>query len=164
MLPTRGRRFLQSQNQLVYPGVAPIVAPRLAKSRARIFEDFYKLKSHDAQNKYLCGLICQKPVKRHNPGVTRECACTTAYFVRISQGVKLQVCKKSFCDLHAIGKCRVEGLSEKIKAGVLIASDGCGRHTTRPHAVDNAVKEHVREHIASFPRRQSHYSRCINHK
>ena len=73
------------------------------------------------------------------------------------------MCKKSFCDLHAIGKRRVEGLSEKIKAVVLIACDGRGHHTTRPHAVDNAVKERAREHIASFPRRQSHYSRSSNH-
>ena len=103
-------------------------------------------------------------MKRHTRGATRERACTTAYFVRTSQGVELQVCKKSFCDLHIIGKRRVEGLSEKIKAGVLIASDGHGRHTTRPHAVDIAAKERVCEHIASFLQRQSHYSHSSNHK
>ena len=133
--------------------------------RERIFEEFYKLKSHDAQNKYLFGLIRRCTVKRPSRSATkRQRSQTFAYHVRSSEGKEVQVCKKSFCDLHAIGKRRVEGLAEKLSAGVLIAGDSRGTHTNRPHAVSEEAKERVREHITSFPRRQSHYSRSDNLK
>ena len=87
---------------------------KLNKSnRRRLFHNFYALGSHDEQNKYLYGLIekkdirrrCTKtPFKRHN----------FAYNVCLDNGKCMQVCKKTFCDLHAVGKCRVEKLAEKI--------------------------------------------------
>lgn len=38
--------------------------------RKRIFDGFYDLKSHDAQNKYLFGLIRRDCVKRHSRRIT----------------------------------------------------------------------------------------------
>ena len=130
----------------------------------RIFKEFYNLKSHDAQNKYLLGLIRRQAVKRPACGTTRPRSHTVTYHVRTVEGREVQVCKKSFCDLHVIGKRRVEGLVEKLAAGVLIACDGRGHHKTRPHAVSEEAKQQVRDHIASFPWRQSHYSCSSNLK
>ena len=76
----------------------------------------------------------------------------------------MQVCKKAFCDVHAVGKRRIERLVEKLSAGVLVASDQRGRHTSRPHAITEELKQTVREHIETFPRRKSHYSRADNRK
>ena len=47
---------------------------------------------------------------------------------------------------------------------MLIASDGRGKHRSRPHAISEELKKQVREHIESFPRRKSHYSRADNRK
>ena len=133
--------------------------------RERIFEEFYKLKSHDAQNKYLFDLIRRTSVKRPSRSATkRQRSQTFTYHVRSSEEREVQVCKKSFCELYAIGKRRVEGLAEKLSAGVLVASDNRRTHTNRPHTVSEEAKERVREHIATFPRRQSHYSRSDNLK
>ena len=60
--------------------------------RERIFKDFYELESNDAQNKYLYGLIHRKGVRRRMPA-----AC-------LWDGSHVQVCKVTFCALHAIGR------------------------------------------------------------
>lgn len=131
----------------------------------RIFEEFYSLASHDAQNKYLYGLISVAGVKRHTSREsTQPRHRTIVYQVRLADGSHHQVCKKSFCDLHAIGKRRVERLVEKMTQGILIASDMRGKHANRPHAISDDAKEKVREHIKSFPHRQSHYSWSSNLK
>ena len=48
--------------------------------------------------------------------------------------------------------------------GILISSDGRGKHELRPNAISNEIKETIRQHIKLFPRRQSHYSRSSNLK
>ena len=51
----------------------------------------------------------------------------------------------------------MELLCEKIHSGAL-TSDDRGKHTNRPHAIGEEIKEQIRDHIRSFPRQQSHYS------
>ena len=130
----------------------------------RIFKSFYKLKNHDVQNKYLFGLIRKIPVHRRTGKGTKNRTLTLSYHVRLSDGKEVQVCKKTYCDVHAIGKKRVEILAKKLVHGDLIAFDQRGKHGNRPHSIPNEIKDKIRVHIASFPRRQSHYSRCDNSK
>ena len=70
--------------------------------------------------------------------------------------VLTEVCKKTFCDIHAVGKRRVEKLCEKV--GALAVTDSRSRHHIRPRATSEQLKAKIREHIESFPRQQSHYS------
>ena len=129
--------------------------------RKHVFQEFYKLKSHDEQNKYLYGLIRKVNVKRRR---AREAKRSIAYQYHVRCGdEEMEVCKKTFCDIHAVGKRRIEVLCEKLKAGVLLAGDARGTHRNH-RTVPDEVKEKVREHIQSFPRRQSHYSRGDNQK
>ena len=114
--------------------------------RERIFTDFYTLGSHDAQNKYLFGLIRKEDVKRRTRGASKPRSHSLFYHVRLCDGSHVQVCKKSFCDLHAVGK-RIDKLIEKLTAGVLVASDRRGKHKNRPHAISEKVKQSIREHI-----------------
>lgn len=74
------------------------------------------------------------------------------------------VCKKAFCEIHCVGRKRVDDLCKKLSAGEMIVSDNRGKHTTRPHTISDENQQKVRDHIASFPRRQSHYSRGDNQK
>ena len=60
--------------------------------------------------------------------------------------------------MHAIGKCRVEHLCEKLVSGILLSGDERGQHKNRPHATSEDLKAQIREHISSFPSRESHYS------
>ena len=122
------------------------------------------MKSHDTQNKYLFGLIKKAEVKhRRGKGSSRRSA-VYHYYVRLSDGAQVEVCKKVFCDIHGIGRKRVENLAKKLNSGALVASDNQGKHKQRPHAISLDVKDEIREHIRSFPRRQSHYSRSDNGK
>ena len=132
--------------------------------KERDFSEFYKLKSHESQNKYLYGLMSKQPVKRKRGNRSSESRShTIAYRVRLRDGSHVQVCKKTFCDLHVVSKRRVEILLKKLCAG-LLATDERGKHSNRPHAIQNVVKERIREHIKSFPKRTSHYSRNDNRK
>ena len=134
------------------------------EDRQRIFQEFYQLGDHDSQNKYLYGLISSVGIKRHTCGSTRPRNHTIVYKVRLADGSPRQVCKKSFCDIHVIGKRRVEKLVDKLSVGVLITSDMRGKHGNRPNAISDEAKEKIRDHIKSFPHRQSHYSRASNIK
>ena len=126
-----------------------------------IFSKFYELSNHDTQNKYLFGLIKKAEVKRRRAkgGSTRS--AVFHYYVRLSNGEETEVCKGAFCQVHAVGKKRVENLAKKLGES-LIPSDDRGKHKNRPHTIPESTKDKIREHIRSFPRRQSHYSRSDN--
>ena len=128
--------------------------------RKRIFEGFYMLKNNDAQNKYLYGLIHKQAVKCKRAKASTKKSVTYRYYLRRSNGTDVEVCKKTFCDVHAVGKRRIERLCEKV--GALTVVDGRGRHHNRPHTISEEVKAKIRDHIQSFPRRQSHYSQSSN--
>ena len=83
------------------------------EERQRIFQKFYDLGNHDAQNKYLFGLISVADVKRRTVSTGRPRTRTIVYQIRMKDGGLKQVCKNSFCNIHAIGKKRVERLVEK---------------------------------------------------
>ena len=76
----------------------------------------------------------------------------------------MQVCKVSFCAVHAIGKRRIENLVDKLTTGVLVASDQQGKHKNGPHAVSEETKQKIRQHINALPQRKSHCSRSDNRK
>ena len=44
----------------------------------------------------------------------------------------------------------------------MTVTDGRGRHHNQPHTISEEVKVKIRNHIQSFPRRQSHYSQSSN--
>lgn len=133
------------------------------EERIRIFKDFYKLSSHDEQNKYLFGLIRRSsPTKKRSKANPRN--NTFIYSVRLSTGNSVQVCKKIFQTVHAITKRRVENICEKLVSGVLFSGDSRGKHDNRPNRINESLKDQIREHIRSYPSQESHYSRSSNRK
>ena len=128
------------------------------EERKRIFDEFYKLADHDNQNKYLFGLIERTTPKQRRPPASsgKQRRNTFSYFIRLSTGECVAVCKQAFCPVHAIGKHRVEVLCEKLATGVRFSGDDRGEHTSRPQAIAEELKAQDREHISSFPCRESH--------
>jgi len=63
----------------------------------------------------------------------------------------VEVCKKTFCDLHAVGKRQIEIIGAKILIGIILSGDEWGKDHNRPNKVPEEAKEKVREHIKSFP-------------
>jgi len=74
----------------------------------------------------------------------------------------IRVYKQTFCQVHGIGKCRVENLCVALASDILYCSDGHGKHKNRLYAIPEDLKGKVRQHILSFPSRESHYSRQSN--
>ena len=106
--------------------MSSIVGEKWAKLTGNVSLSFYALKSHDEQNKYLFGLIEKKDVRRCQTEKPFKMN-TFVYNVHLKNGNCIRVCKKTFCDLHAIGKRRVETLAAKIVGGVvfsLVMSEG----------------------------------------
>ena len=68
----------------------------------------------------------------------------------------MRVCKQGFCQIHAIGKQRVEVLCEKIASGIFFYGDDRGKHKNFPHTIAVELKAQIWEDI-SFPCRESHY-------
>lgn len=64
--------------------------------------------------------------------------------------------------MHGFGPKRLIVLRRKLEGGEL-EPDRRGKHSSHP-AVSEDVKDHVREHIKSYPSRHSHYSRKDNSK
>lgn len=136
------------------------------EDRKRIFGEFYRLSNHDSQNKYLFGLIerVQPKQRRLRTSSGQPRGNSFMYFVRFGNGDRVRVCKHVFCKIHGIGKRRVEDISTKLAAGVLFSGDNRGRHNNRPHTICSDLKDQIREHILSFPSRESHYSRQNNER
>ena len=122
---------------------------RLSKS---IFDEFYKLGSHDAQNQYLFGLIERHDVKcrRAKRTSSTKTNVTYTYHVRYSDGNTHVVWKKAFCGIHAIGKRHMERLCEKLSAGELISSDARGTHKNRPHGIPEEVNNKFESIFSRF--------------
>lgn len=84
------------------------------------------------------------------------------YFVRLSDGDRMEVGKQAFFQIHAIDKRRVKVLYKKIASRIFFSGDDRGKHKNCPHAIAEELKAQVREHISSFPCWESHYSRSDN--
>lgn len=75
---------------------------------------------------------------------------------------EVYICKKAFCSLLGIGKSRVDRLIQKVKINEFSPVDLRGKHANRPNKIPEDVIFKIHSHIASFPKRSSHYSRCDN--
>ena len=62
-----------------------------------IFDEFYKLQSSDAQNKYLFGLIHKQAVKRKRVKDSTKRAVTYRYYLRCSQSSQLSRILRESC-------------------------------------------------------------------
>jgi hypothetical protein len=72
---------------------------------------------------------------------------TYLYHIRSLSGTEIRVCKKAFCEVHDVGRKRVDDLCKKLSAGEIIVRDNRGKHTVRPHAISHEVREKEYETI-----------------
>lgn len=134
------------------------------ESRSIILKEFNMMDSHDKQNAYLSGLISLLPIIRRRPRKPENEAkfheATYKYRVRakIDEALQdVQVCRKAFMSLHGIGKKKIEYLVKSLKLDGTIQTDKRGKHHNRPHKLSDECVNNIRNHIKSFPSRNSHY-------
>ncbi|CAH1993123.1 unnamed protein product [Acanthoscelides obtectus] len=134
--------------------------------RQNILEQFYSTGDKTKQDIYLGGLISVSNVKRKRPttGEGREKSNTYQYKLRTGSQETI-VCKKAFCSLHGVSKNRVSQIAKNLTLGSIMSpSDKRGKHSNRPNKISEEIIAQIEEHIRSFPRRKSHYSREDNQK
>lgn len=130
-------------------------------SRREIHSRFYKL-DINAKNALLFKSIqlCTVQRQRTNAHLHK----TASYKFKIQCNTNTyQVCKTAFCSLYGVGRKKVDLLQNQIKMGNSAPSpDSRGKHTSRPHKIEEEVVNFVKAHIRSFPAEESHYSRHKN--
>lgn len=154
---------------------------KFSKTTLHQIRDRFSSIAYDEQNVYLMGLIIRKVTKKssghkrkQNPKTSKngkkigrppaeESSYSVEYNVRNEKGFNVKVCQKAFFLIHGFGKKRLEILRRKVSAGSLLPEpDRRGKHENRPQKVSEELHQQVRNHIISFPARQSHYSRHKN--
>lgn len=122
-----------------------------------IFDKFYRLTTKDEQDLYLQGLIEVRNVhqrrKRKEEGKDRS----QSYWHFVNIGVKrYKVCLNTFCTVHAITVDRVKRI-KKLLCNNETPVDKRGKHP-KGNAIPDDVRNVIRDHISSYPSKQSHYS------
>lgn len=114
------------------------------------------------------GLICVTGIKRRRHGNYEDSANSrrqaTIYFTLPNgKGDILQVCKKTFLNVFRITKRRIETIVKAKKSGELTFTEKRGnKKKNRKFSKDD--ENLIIEHVNSFPKEQSHYSRSKSNK
>lgn len=125
----------------------------LVGEHQRLFTMFRAL-NYDAQTRYLSTLLSvHEPERRTVEENVSRRQCTVKYTLE-----EVRVCQKTICKIFGVTARRIQYLVEKLKHNRNI-NDQRGRHDNRPKKLYDPDLELIRQHIASFPLQENHYSR-----
>lgn len=88
---------------------------------------------------------------------------TVFYTVPDGRGQHVQVCRKTFSEIFALTHSRVQVLVDKKKSGRNTIADQRGK-STKKRKYFPEVRDHIKQHISSFPVEENHYSRSKSSK
>ena len=129
--------------------------------RASLLEAIHKL-DVNAKNVLLFKCITKTAIKRMQQFAKSH--KSASYFYKVSKsGVEIQICKKALCSLYQIGMKKVDIIKSRIDDGVSAPpKDLRGRHSNRPHKMQDEVLQRIIARIKKFPVEESYYSRNKN--
>ena len=130
--------------------------------RIKLFDSFWKLASFDVQNTYLTGCVSISEVhRRYSPrGESSRRQFSREYSVRNATMCSIPVCKTAFLRIHGVSNGRLSRALKAVQGGTP-HQDQRGKHPPANKTPDDVVKS-VTDHIESFPKYKSHYSRHDN--
>ena len=127
-----------------------------------LLDAFNGLGHHEKQNIYLRGCVrtvsdenIRRRPRNANPRTQRH---SFTYYVTVGERHCEEVCKASFCALHGIKESRLKRKVLKFTANI---GDHRGKHNQH-QKLNPEFRDKVRNHIRTFPARESHYSRAKN--
>ena len=138
------------------------------QSRQLVFDKFWALADYNIQNAYLFGQVeAKEPSRRYRnwPSVAGQSRRTRTWKYNVLvAGTRVMMCLKAFLSIHGISETRVRtARGERRPSEVPTPPTDCrGNHDTRPRKISDESRQCVRDHISSFPRYTSHYSRRDN--
>lgn len=141
---------------------------KVAEDQRRIlFDGFWASGDFNTQNSYLCGCVkVIEPKRRSTPRAATSATPSRRLYSRVfylnNKGISVEVCKTIFLRTYGISNGRMDrALRSQAKESGSPHMDQRGRHEPKnktPDAVINVIKQH----IESFPKYKSHYSRQDN--
>ena len=129
----------------------------------KLFDGFWAASDFNVQNAYMCGCVKVLEAKRRytSQGSASRRSNTRLYYVSNGR-VSVRVCKVAFLRIHAISNGRLDrALKRQADSGGSPHGDERGRHAPANKTCDADIS-FVKEHIQSFPKYRSHYSRSDN--
>uniref|UniRef100_A0A8D8SDE5 Uncharacterized protein n=1 Tax=Cacopsylla melanoneura TaxID=428564 RepID=A0A8D8SDE5_9HEMI len=126
------------------------------ESTRKMHVDYYKLSYNEQSLLLLKHIQCQE-ITRRRINKTDQNSRKMASFSYNIDGKP--VCCATLAHVFSLSDGRIRTMQGKIKSKEGTQKDGRGKHTNRPRAIDNDVRDLVREHIRSFPTIESHYGR-----
>ncbi|CAH2207420.1 jg21599, partial [Pararge aegeria aegeria] len=178
LLKTHGKEYV-STSEKVIPAVSAPGAEILCKcsksckdvsheQKLKIFKEYYDLDSHEEQGSYLMGLINILPIKRRRNGKyldpkDSKRQCTVSYTLPDGKGNIIQVCRKTFSSVFGLKQKKIHVLVNRIKNGELTYEEKRGNKIKHRKYSEDIVKL-IKEHVATFPREESHYGRARSQK
>lgn len=131
------------------------------QERENLFMEYYKL-SYNEQSLFLMKFIdIREPVRRMKKCKTEATSRKLATFKYNINGTS--VCKKVLLNTFFISQKRIQTLQNNLKDNITVPHDKRGMHHNRPHSKEN-FKTVITQHVNSFPRQPSHYSRHKSEK
>ncbi|CAH0558680.1 unnamed protein product [Brassicogethes aeneus] len=125
------------------------------QNRQALFDDFWKLGSWELQTSFLNGAIALEPVKRKNQAAITNKNISCLYKLR-----EFRVCKEFFMKTLDVSNKRIQNLVNKKKDLISGVSPRDKRGKKEPsNKISKERVDIIKEHINSFPRYSSHYSR-----
>lgn len=128
-----------------------------------VLKGFNLMESSDYQDSYICGLISVLPINRRRPRNGQESNLKKATYKYRVRGVvegqlkDFDICRSAFLAMHGIGKKRLERLVKSLQLTGHSPKNERGKHGTRPWRIAEDSLNLIRNHISSFPARNSHY-------
>ncbi|KAK4313325.1 hypothetical protein Pmani_015313 [Petrolisthes manimaculis] len=162
-----GLEYISVTKKVAVP--AKVVGPALPCSKKcydrvgmdivnNIFNEYWKMASHNTQSSYIAKHILSKEVNRRYSGPNSKRNVTYEYFVTVNKK-DIVVCKTCFCNIHAISKKRVENVLSKVGSTGVAPVDQRGASASVNKTHDD-VLQNVQDHVRSLPTCSSHYSRA----
>lgn len=81
-----------------------------------------------------------------------------------ARGTEYMVCRQAFCSIHGITRHRANRIGLTLKEKIAAPLDMRGKHNNRPNKISQNIIATIDNHILSFPKRSSHYSREKNER
>nr|CAI5833841.1 unnamed protein product [Callosobruchus analis] len=118
-----------------------------------------KCKTHGLEYANTSGHVV--PAKKEG----KPCSCKFRCFEKVRNGPdEYRVCKDAMTSVFDISKTRLERVANHLKTSCTVPVDARGLHQNRPNKIKEVVLQQIAEHINSFPKYVSHYSRKDNVK
>ncbi|XP_039276452.1 uncharacterized protein LOC120349791 isoform X1 [Nilaparvata lugens] len=136
------------------------------EQKLKLFNDFYDIGDSTKQNSYLMELmsVCEVKRRRHGTYTDAESSrrqATIFFTVSNGKGETLQVCRRTFLEIHCITKRRVETLVKAKKSGDIVYIERRG-NKKQHRKYSELDEQQIVNHINSFPKEESHYTRAKN--